>query len=358
MKILDPAPLSLSANESLRAAMTLLDRTGVGIVLALDEGRRFAGTITDGDVRRAILAELPLDAPLTEVLAQKAQGPFARPLTAAPGTSHAELARLMRGRGVRHLPLVGPDGGASGLAVADPAPPAALLLEAVVMAGGFGTRLLPLTKDVPKPMLPVGDKPLLERLVLQLRDAGVQQVSLTTHYQADKIRAHFGDGAAFGVSLEYVAEEKPLGTAGALGLLPPSDRPRLVINGDILTRVDFRAMLAFHEEQKADLTVGVRQYELQVPYGIIHSRGAVVERIEEKPRLSFFVNAGIYLLSPSAHAEITPGERLDMPDLIGRLIAKGRTVASFPVHEYWLDIGRLSDYEQAQRDVESWRSTS
>ncbi len=165
----------------------------------------------------------------------------------------------MRERGVRHVPLVDAEGVVVDLALLDDlSVPEELPLQAVIMAGGFGRRLHPLTEDVPKPMLKVGDRPLMQRIIEQLRDAGIRRVDVTTHYLAEKITSYFGDGHAFGVELHYVSEDKPLGTAGALGVMEPPTRPFVVINGDILTRVDFRAMLAFHQEHRADLTVGVR----------------------------------------------------------------------------------------------------
>src|ERR1044072_3325114 len=171
-------------------------------------------------------------------------------------------------------------------------------MRAVIMAGGYGTRLLPLTDQIPKPMLPVGDRPLLEIIVDQLKEAGIRQVNVATHYKSEAISDHFKNGEDFGVDIRYVKEDQPLGTAGALSLLEESDEPLLVINGDILTRVDFHAMLNFHREHAADLTVAVRQYEFRVPYGVIDTDGVAVTGISEKPMVRQFINAGIYLLNP------------------------------------------------------------
>jgi NDP-sugar pyrophosphorylase family protein len=184
-----------------------------------------------------------------------------------------------------------------------------------------------------------------------LRDAGISHVNLTTHYRADEIASHFGSGESLGVDIEYVSEEKPLGTAGALGLIE-TDAPVLVMNGDILTRVDFKAMHRFHDEHGADMTMAVRPYEARVPYGMVELEGSRIASIEEKPLARGFVNAGIYLLKPDACRLVSPGESLDMPQLIERLLADGRTVVGFPLREYWLDIGLLADYEQALVDVE------
>jgi NDP-sugar pyrophosphorylase family protein len=216
------------------------------------------------------------------------------------------------------------------------------------MAGGKGTRLHPLTKDTPKPMLRVGDKPLMEIILGQLKEAGIRKVHVSTHHRADKITRHFGDGRGFGVDLSYINEESPLGTAGALGLLDEADETTLVMNGDVLTEVDFRAMLRYHREQRAELTVAVRQYEVKVPYGIVECDGPMVRTLTEKPTMEFFVSAGIYLIEPSVRRLFKRGERRDMTELIEALLAAGRPVASFPIREYWLDIGQHEDYRQAQ----------
>jgi NDP-sugar pyrophosphorylase family protein len=222
------------------------------------------------------------------------------------------------------------------------------------MAGGKGSRLQPLTEEMPKPMLPVGDRPVLEIIIGQLRDAGIKQVKVTTHHQPEKIAQHFGDGSNFGVELSYVEERSPLGTVGGLGLLEVPRETTLVINGDILTQVDFRAMLRYHQEHQADLTVAVRQYDVKVPYGVIECDGAQVRKISEKPAVMVLVNAGIYLLEPGVYRYIPNGQRFDMTELIQRLLDEGRSVVSFPVREYWLDIGQREEYEQAQEAIKEW----
>ena len=257
---------------------------------------------------------------------------------------------------INHLPLVDGAGRLAGLVLrTDMVTDVDLDLSAVVMAGGLGTRLRPLTEDMPKPMLPVGGRPLMEHLIEQLRQSGIRRVNITTHFQHDKIAGHFGDGGRFGVEIDYLSEDVPLGTAGALGLLPPQDTPLLVVNGDILTRVDFRAMLAFHRRQEAAFTVGVRRFGVDVPYGIVTCEGTDVREIVEKPRYEFLVNAGIYLLEPEILGLIPAGRRFDMNDLIAAAVAEGRRVVSFPILEYWLDVGQPGDYAQAQEDVEEGR---
>jgi dTDP-glucose pyrophosphorylase len=334
--------------------MECIDRNRQGIALVVDGDGRLTGTVTDGDIRRAMLADVPLDGRVAVLLERQASVERGRPvpLTAPIGSPVAELIVLMHRYEVRQIPLVDADGHPEDLVLLHElvdveGPP----LRAVVMAGGLGTRLGELTADTPKPMLPVGDRPLLERIIEQLREAGIRHVNLTTHYRADVIADHFGDGSDHGVEIEYVSEQEPLGTAGALGLVE-GDEPILVMNGDILTRVDFRAMQHFHEEHDADMTIAVRPYRAHVPYGLVELDGSRISGIAEKPLVRGFVNAGIYLIDPGVCAFVERDERLDMPQLIERLLANGRSVVGFPLREYWLDIGRPADYERALVDVD------
>lgn len=338
----------IAPDTPLSEALARLDRAGTGVLLLTDDSRMLLGTLTDGDVRRAILAGGSLEQPVGQVASRT-------PLTAAPTiTATAALEIMDRGREfvVNHLPMVGSDGRVAGLLMrSDLVTAERPALSAVIMAGGLGTRLRPLTERMPKPMLPVGNRPLLELTIERLRAAGIRRVDVTTHYLADRISDHFGDGRAFGVDLSYVTEDQPLGTAGSLKFVQDRDDPVLVLNGDILTEVPIQGMLAFHRETQADITVGVRRYEMQVPYGVLECLGVRVCAVREKPVHRFLVNAGVYLVEPSAARYIPEGTRFDMTDLLQRLIDNGRTVASFPIMEYWLDIGRQADYEQAQMDV-------
>ena len=336
-----------------------MEQNSAGIVLVLDESRRLLGTVTDGDLRRSLLAGFGLETLLTDLLRRKAASPYAKPVSVREGTPREEILRLMEERVIRHIPVVDAEGRVVELVTGDQLIPHEVIpLQAVIMAGGYGKRLLPLTQNTPKPMLHVGEQPLMELMIGQLREAGIHRVNITTHFEPEKIRDYFGDGERFGVNLNYVSEERPLGTAGALRLIESNEEPLLIINGDILTKVDFRAMLSFHREHHADLTVGVRQFDFEVPYGVIDTDGARVIGVSEKPVYKFFVNAGIYLLQPALDRFIPADEHFDMTDLIQQLAAAGRTVVSFPIMEYWLDIGRHEDYAKAQEDVKTWGTAS
>ena len=331
----------------LTEALKRLDANGMGVLLLANADRRLIGIITDGDVRRHILSGASLTVSCESIASR-------HPRVANRGMTTPELLDLMGGSNddtVDHLPVLTDDGIVVGLVLRRDLVAADDTFTAVIMAGGYGKRLMPLTTDTPKPLLPVGDRPLMERTIERMRRAGIRRVNVATHYLSDKITNHFGDGREFGVEMHYVTEDRPLGTAGALRLMEPPTGPLLVVNGDILTGVNYQDMLAYHRENGAIATVGVRKYDVEVPYGVIDCSGVAVSALREKPVQQFMVNAGMYLLDPAAVAYIPEGERFDMTDLIQRLLAEGRKVVAFPVVEYWLDIGKPADYERAQKDV-------
>ena len=342
------------ANNSLREAIACIDQNAKGIALVVDKEDHLVGTVTDGDIRRAILAGMDLDLPLQALMEQRVSLSYRGPVTAPAGTSDPELIRMMNEYGLHHIPIVDENGRVVDLASLDDlVKEYEIPLRAVVMAGGYGTRLHPLTEELPKPMLPVGDRPLLEWIIQQLSQAGIRRVNLTTHFKGDVIAQHFGNGQKFGVEICYVEESQPLGTAGALSLIESPTDPLLVINGDILTRVDFRAMADFHREQQADMTVAVKEHEFHVPYGVVDTNGVRITGISEKPVVRHFINAGIYLLNPEVCRSIPKGRPYDMPQLIRQLVMDKRRVVSFLVREYWLDIGKAEDYKQALADIKS-----
>jgi dTDP-glucose pyrophosphorylase/(2Fe-2S) ferredoxin len=354
----DLTNLCVPSGATLQEAALCMDRSRLGIVLVVDTERRLLGTITDGDMRRAMLAHVSLGDPVAVLLQQRC-GSYARPITGRAGDDPMTHLRTLKDNRILHLPILDEKDRVVGLVRLDDfVPPGLGAVRAVIMAGGAGARLRPLTEDTPKPMLPIGDRPLMEIIIDQLRAAGIRRVAVTTHHKPEKISEHFGDGRDFGVDLQYVAEDRPLGTAGGLGLLDRPTDTTLVMNGDILTQVDLRAMLEFHRTHAAELTLAVRQFDLQIPYGIVECDGPSVRRLNEKPVMGVLLNAGIYLLEPSVYDLIPDGQRFDMTDLIQRLLEAGRSVVSFPVREYWLDIGHPEDYVRAQRDAREWGTPS
>ena len=224
----------------------------------------------------------------------------------------------------------------------------------VLMAGGLGTRLRPLTNDCPKPLLKIGDKPILETIINGFIESGFHRFYIAVNYKAEMIEEYFGDGSRWGIEIQYIHENKRMGTAGALYFLPekPSE-PIVVMNGDLLTKVDFGALIDTHISKNAAATMAVREYSYQVPYGVINCNGDCIVSIEEKPEQSYFVNAGIYVLSPESVSRVDKEEFYDMPDLFNDVIKDGGKAVIYPVREYWLDIGRLSDFERARKEFGS-----
>ena len=353
MNTTDLTSLFVSPHHTMFEVMQRINETAQGISLVLDSKGRLVDTVTDGDLRRAVLRGTDLRRSISELRSEPH-----RPFTMPVSTPRAELARIFRETKLRHIPLVDDvehvvDMVQLGDLLSDQS--SGLGISAVVMAGGYGARLRPLTNEVPKPMLPLRDKPLLEHTIENLRRYGVQQVYMTTHYKPEAFSNHFGDGRAFGVQIDYIHEEQPLGTAGVLSALPQGDDPLLVINGDIVTDVSYEAMWRFHQESDAEMTVGVRQYEFGVPYGVMEMEGSNVRGLTEKPTHHFFVNAGVYLLERGATQLVPPGCSFDMPQLIESLVSLNKKVIGFPISEYWLDIGRMADYEKARSDAEAGR---
>ena len=342
----------VAPHTSVRDTMLVIDKYAKGIAVVVDDERRLVATITDGDIRRAILAGIDFGVPVMHLKQRQSSGPERVPVTARVGATETELIALMKERSVPQIPLLDAERRVCGLAVLhDLLHRLDLPVTGVIMAGGFGKRLSPLTDSVPKPMLPINGRPLMEHTLDKFRQAGVQSVHITTHYLSDSITRHFKDGAGFGVNLTYVQESEPLGTAAALAQIKAGTDPLLVMNGDILTNVNLRAMLDFHREHGACLTVGVRQYDIEVPFGVVESDGIKVLAVTEKPVLRHFINAGIYMVEPAVCRLIPPKQHFDMPDLITAAIQQGGTVISFPVSEYWLDIGRIEQYQKAGADA-------
>jgi dTDP-glucose pyrophosphorylase/CBS domain-containing protein len=339
----------ISPSASIADAIAHLDKAGTGALVLCSSGRVLCGLLTDGDIRRAILHGIPLEAPCGRIANPN-------PMTVQRSMPAGEALQMMNQNDINHLPVVDEEGHVVAFHLRkDLSSQKHPGLSAVIMAGGLGKRLLPLTERMPKPMLPVGDRPLLELTIQKLRSFGIRDVNLTTHYLPESIMNHFGDGDAFGVRLNYLKEDHPLGTAGGLKLMKRADGPILVLNGDILTGVSLEEMLVFHRRYGAELTMGVRRYEVKVPFGVVECDDVRVTDLQEKPSLNFLINAGLYLLEPSAFDCIPEGQRFDMTDLIRTLLDAGRPVVSFPIIEYWLDVGRHEDYIRAQEDVRNGR---
>ena len=332
-------------NSSIHDVLKIINEQALRVALVVDEADKLVGIVTDGDVRRGLLAGKNLHDPACQVMNRDF-------ITADSNTSRTELISIMEEYDVLSIPLV-ENGVLVGLETLHHALEVSRLDNPVfIMAGGFGTRLRPLTDKCPKPMLKVGDKPILETLILRFKKSGFSNFYISTHYLPEMIRDHFEDGTKFGVNIRYVHEENPLGTGGALGLLPADIKqlPLVMINGDVLTKVDFRRLLSFHNQNQPCATMCVREYDYTVPFGVVNGDGNKIVSMEEKPTHSFFVNAGIYVIDPSVFNSVPANQKIDMPTLLEQKISSAQSVIMFPIHEYWLDVGRMEDFNKAQID--------
>ncbi|EPF6161493.1 TPA: nucleotidyltransferase family protein [Citrobacter sedlakii] len=340
----------LSPEQTLLEALSVINNGALRTGLVVDNHNTLLGMITDGDIRRALLNKAPLQEKVAAVMNP-------HPVVVAESVPRQQRQELMRARSILTLPVVDNAQRLTDLEIWQDVNPQAQYENPVfIMAGGLGSRLRPLTNDCPKPMLKVGDKPMLEIMLRQFINAGFRNIYISTCYMAEKITRYFGDGSAWGVNIRYVHEDKPLGTAGALGLLPEGVQklPLIMINGDVLTDIDFSRLLNFHQEHNPVATLCVRQYDYQIPYGVINSDGNRIVDITEKPVQHFFVNAGIYVLSPELFLNVPKNEKVDMPCLLERHIAASDQVLMYPLHEYWLDIGQIDDFRKAQQDIKEW----
>ncbi len=335
-----------SASDDIADVMNIIDKSGLMLALVVDESNNLLGTVTDGDIRRALLQGMPLNSKISEVMNTS-------PTTAPFATPREPLLKLMEELELLSIPLL--DGKKIvGLETLRHAIQKTTYENPVfLMAGGFGTRLKPLTDNCPKPLLKVGDKPILEIVLLGFIKHGFTNFYISTHFLPEMIREYFGSGEKWGVSINYVHEDMPLGTGGALGLLPPDlpQLPILVVNGDVLTTINYEKLLKFHNDQNASATMCVREYEYQVPFGVVESEGSKIISMKEKPIQRFHVNAGIYVLGREIIDTVVEGQRLDMPALFEQHQSSNTLV--YPFYEYWLDIGRMDDFNRAQLDIES-----
>lgn len=332
---------------TLLQVMKTIDRSAMQLALIVEDGNRLKGVITDGDIRRAILKGFALDTPVTDILR-------ANPIVFYSKDSKDYIIRRMKKLQINHAPLLDENGRILDLYTLNELLSKRSRSNAVLlMAGGLGTRLRPLTEHVPKPLLKVGNMPILETILTSFIENGFSNFFLSVNYKADMIESYFGDGSRWDVNIEYLHEKKRLGTAGALYLLPKDlQEPMVVMNGDLLTKVDFGEFLDYHVSEGAVATMGVREYSWQIPYGVIEMDGDQISQITEKPVHHCYVNAGMYVLSPEAVHRVSDEEYLDMPELFRRIVAEKKKTAVYPIRDYWMDIGQMDDFRQAQGEYD------
>ncbi|MDM5351412.1 nucleotidyltransferase family protein [Lysinibacillus sphaericus] len=335
----------VNQNHTLLDTMKIIDDSSLQFAVVIDEEKHLLGTVTDGDIRRGILRGEGLDVKITSIMNPN-------PISARSGQRYHKYKQLMKSKMLKQLPIVDEDNRIINILFADNIETTLNKNTVILMLGGLGTRLRPLTNDTPKPMLRVGNKPILETIIEGFKQYGYINFIFSVNYKKEVIQDHFQNGEAFDVTINYIEEDKKMGTAGALSLLKNRPtKPFFVMNGDLLTQINFDQLMQFHIEQDSVATMCVREYEYQIPYGVIETVGTDLVTIKEKPIHRSFVNAGIYVLSPDVFSYIPNDEFFDMPTLFQRLVEEGMKTSVFPIHEYWLDIGQIGDYERANNEI-------
>lgn len=338
--------LTVTPSASLKEALKVIDAGAMRLALVVDDDGILLGTLSDGDVRRALIHGLSLAEPVSRAMNRM-------PRTVLASADRNDVVATMEKNDLLVIPIVDSKQHLVGIfSHKEFLKPPRRENWVFLMAGGYGTRLKPLTDQCPKPMLKIGGKPLLQIILENYLAAGFHKFYISVHYMAEMIKNHFEDGSQWNAAIRYVEEAYPLGTAGSLGLLPTvDDLPLLMMNGDVLTKVDVGELLQFHEKNRSDMTMCVREYDFTVPYGVVETSGRHVTAITEKPVHRFYVNAGVYVLSPSVVSGVKANAKIDMTELAERLIKAERDVSMFPIHEYWLDVGRPDDFLRAQEEL-------
>jgi dTDP-glucose pyrophosphorylase len=337
----------VSGGATIRDVTSKLNETKMAFTMVVDDDFRLVGTVTDGDLRRAYLANRGLDISIKRIMCKN-------PITAAAGTGKKEMESLLRQHRLYDLPILDPDGRPVDVYIAGERQRKSdnFFKTAVIMAGGQGRRLLPSTKGTPKPMLKVKGRPILEHIIRRMAKEGIESIYLSVNYKADVIETYFRDGHGLGVQIRYLREHRKLGTVGSLSLLPEVlSGPILISNGDIMTTVGYRNLYAFHVKHRGVMTVSVIEYKVKVPYGTLEIVNHFLARLEEKPEIRFHCNAGIYALDPEVIHYIPRNSHYDMTTLMRDLIHYGLPISIFPIHEYWMDIGRPEDMEKVEADI-------
>ena len=329
--------------------MRVIDQGSLRIAFVIDENKRLIASVSDGDIRRGLLGGINMDDSVSLVMNRS-------PHFFSPSSKNVDRENIVKKYDLTCVPIVSEDGQMIELlSLNDIRRPIKRENAVFIMAGGFGTRLKPLTDNCPKPMLPILDKPLLEHTIIRFREQGFHRFYISTHYLPDIIQQYFGDGTSREIEVNYVHEETPLGTGGALSLLPSDslDLPVVMLNGDILTDLDFTKLLEFHEENSFDATMCLREIETQIAYGVVDTLNDVVIGMNEKPSYQHRINTGIYVVSPEFVKSTKCDCHIDMPTLLEERISQNYKIGAMMHPAYWLDIGRITDYQKAQRDIKN-----
>lgn len=339
--------IKLNINSTIKEALQIIDNGALQIALVVDENDILIGTLTDGDIRRGLLKGLDLTSSIESII-------FKMPTIAKISDTKEEILKMALSKKLHQIPIVDEKGRILDIQeIEELIKPKNKTNKVILMVGGLGTRLRPLTETTPKPMLKVGNKPILQTIVEKFAEYGYTNIIMCVNYKSHMIQDYFGDGKEFGVNIEYVLENQRMGTAGALSLLKDKPKePFFVMNGDLLTNVNFEHLHNYHLSTNSIGTMCVREYDFQVPYGVVNIKDSKIISIEEKPTHKFFVSAGIYMLSPEVLEYIPENQFYDMPTLFEKIISKGKNTISFPLREYWLDIGRIEEYKKANEEYD------
>ena len=337
----------LSPSDSISEAIENINNNSYGIVLVTNKQNKLIGTITDGDIRRGLINHVSIDAPIKNIMCKN-------PRTALYNSSNKDILNLFSKYGIMHIPLIDENN-----QIKDIKTLKNLFLKnehdnpVFIMAGGFGKRLQPLTNSTPKPMLNINGKPILEIILSQFIDYNFNNFYISTYYKSEKIKSYFKNGEMLNVSIKYIDEDKPLGTAGALRLLPfqSFSSPIVMMNGDLITKVNIETFLKYHNENQNEITIGATKYEFEVPYGVIDTHDNNFKSIIEKPKRNFFINAGIYIIEPEIVETIQKGKSIDMPTWINKMYGDNKKISIFPIFEYWVDIGNKSELDKVKQDI-------
>ncbi|HEX5330601.1 nucleotidyltransferase family protein [Sulfuricurvum sp.] len=343
MKPIDAIKLSLTS--TIRDALQIINNGAMQMAVVVNSEGKLLGTVTDGDIRRGLLNNLRLEDSVETIL-------HTTPTVATLSDTKEDILQKALAKKLHQIPIVDEEYRVLGIQeINDLIKPATKPNMVVLMVGGLGSRLRPLTEETPKPMLKVGNKPILQTIVEKFAEYGFNEIVLCVNYKSHIIQDYFGDGSAFGVNITYIFEEERMGTAGALSLLTTlPNEPFFVMNGDLLTNINFDHLCNYHLTQNAMATMCVREYDFQVPYGVVNMEGNTILSIQEKPVHKFFVSAGIYMLNPDVIRYIPKNQFYDMPSLFEALIQQDQKAVSFPIREYWLDIGQMEEYERANQE--------
>ncbi len=340
--------LIVAPEASILDAMRVIDSSGLSVAMVCGPGQKLIAMATDGDIRRAILRGVPLSERISAIANPKFT-------TVSPDLSRTDALQFMVANGFACLPVVDDKGVLRDLHTLKMALMGSRCDSwAVVMAGGKGERLGELTKGIPKPMLPIGDRPILEHIVRLLVGHGVRRIFISVNYLARMIQDHFGDGSDFQCRIDYLheREDTPLGTGGPISLVPEvPTHPLLVMNGDLLTRIHVGRLLAFHRSGEYAATMGLREHAVQVPFGVAEVKESRIVKLVEKPKLNYRINAGIYVLNPELIPLIPKGRMYPITELLNGCLQSGKRVGAYHMQEPWSDIGLPEEYASAHQSA-------